>query len=113
MLALAKDNGISVNNNNDKSKGGNTLSGINKKLNEIGLDSAELNLFDIETSEAMRQIADISNKSILSQLVLDENDYTNMLARQREEIEKLDKRCMKSEEDLRLLRIKLKEYEEK
>jgi hypothetical protein len=112
-LGLAKDNGISVNYNNNKSKGGNTLSGINKKLTEIGLESAELNLYDIETSEAMKQIADISNKSILDQLMLNENDYTDMISQQKEMIRKLDEKNMKVEEELRLLKIKFKEYEDK
>lgn len=112
-LGLAKDNGISVNYNNNKSKGGNTLSGINKKLTEIGLESTELNLYDIETSNAMKQIADISNKSILDQLMLNENDYTDMISQQKEIIRKLDEKNMKIEEELRLLRIKFKQYEDK
>ena len=47
---LAKDNGISVNHNNNKSKGANTLSGKSKELKRIGLRSAEINAFDIGTS---------------------------------------------------------------
>ncbi len=107
VLALAKDNGISVNHNNNKSKGGNTLNGIVKKLNEIGLSSAELNLFDIETCESMKQIADFSNKSILEQLMLDENDYTDMIAQQKEMIHQLDSKLIKEEEENRLLKIEL------
>ncbi|MED3562262.1 hypothetical protein [Bacillus xiapuensis] len=107
VLALAKDNGISVNHNNNKSKGGNTLNGIVKKLNEIGLSSSELNLFDLETCESMKQIADFSNRSILDQLMLDENDYTDMIAQQREMINELDSKLIKEEEDNRLLKIEI------
>ncbi|WP_299831251.1 hypothetical protein [uncultured Metabacillus sp.] len=107
VLALAKDNGISVNHNNNKSKGGNTLNGIVRKLNEIGLSSAELNLFDIETSESMKQVADLSNRSILDQLMLDENDYTDMIAQQKEMISQLDEKLIKEEEDNRLLRLEI------
>jgi hypothetical protein len=107
ILAMAKDNGISVNHNNKKSKGGNTLNGIVKKLNEIGLSSAEVNLFDLETCEAMKQIADFSNKSILEQLMWDENDYTDMITQQKNLIKKLDDELIKLREDNRILKIKL------
>ncbi|GFN32589.1 hypothetical protein [Paenibacillus xylaniclasticus] len=111
VLALAKDNGISVNHNNNKSKGGNTLNGIVKKLNEIGLEDATVNLFDLETCEAMKQIADISHRSILDQLLFDENDYAEMLAEQKEIIRKHDEKTTKLEEEVRLLKIKLKRFE--
>ena len=107
VLALAKDNGISVNHNNNKSKGGNTLNGIVRKLNEIGLSSAELNMFDLETSAAMKQVADLSNKSILDQLLLDENDYVDMLSQQRELLAQKDEKLIKEEEENRLLRIEI------
>lgn len=107
LLNLAKDNGISVNHNNNKSKGGNTLNGIVKKLNEIGLSSAEINLFDLETCDAIKQIADVSNRSILEQLMLDENDYTDMISQQRDMITSLDNKLIKCEEDNRLLKVEI------
>lgn len=107
LLGLAKDNGISVNHNNNRSKGGNTLNGIVKKLNEIGLSSAELNLFDLQTSESIKQIADISNKSILEQLMLDENDYSDMLLQQREMITEKDSKLEELEEKNRLLKVEI------
>jgi hypothetical protein len=113
ILALAKDNGISVNYSNKKSKGAGTLSGIIKKLQEIGLDNAEVNLFNIETCDGMRQVADISNESIKKQLMFDENDYSDMLSQQKEIIEKLDKGNMVLEEENRILKIKLNAYEKK
>lgn len=113
ILDLAKDNGISVNHNNEKSKGSNTLNGIVKRLNEIGLDSAEVNLFDLETCESMRQIADFSNQSILKQLMFDENDYTSMIYEQNEIIRKNDDKLMQLEEENRKLKIRIKELENK
>lgn len=107
-LNLAKDNGISANHNNNKSKGGNTLNGIVKKLNEIGLESATVNLFELETCDAMKQIADISNRSILDQLILDENDYAEMLNEQRVMIQKYQSENAALEEENRILKIKLK-----
>ena len=51
-----------------------------------GFDKVKVNLFDIETSEAMKQIADISNRSIMEQLTWDSNDYTEMIKEQREKL---------------------------
>ena len=51
-----------------------------------GFDEVKVNLFDIETSEAMKQIADISNRSIMEQLTWDSNDYTEMIKEQREKL---------------------------
>lgn len=113
VLALAKDNGISVNHNNNKSKGGNTLNGIVKKLNEIGLEAATVNVFDLETCDAMKQIADVSHRSILDQLVLDENDYAEMLSEQRDLIKKFEEKASQLEEENRQLKIKVKELESK
>jgi hypothetical protein len=61
--ALAKDNGVSVNHNNSKSKGASTLSGKIKTLEQIGLRDAKINTFDIGTCEGMRQIAMISEEA--------------------------------------------------
>jgi len=110
ILSMAKDNGISVNHNNNRSKGGNTLNGIVRKLNEIGMDAAEINLFDLQTCDAMKQIADLSNRSILDQLMLDENDYSDMIAQQNQMIQNLNTNLNKAEENNRLLKIELKKY---
>ena len=111
ILAMAKDNGISINHSNNKSKGAGTLSGIIKDLNEKGIARAQVNVYDIETAEGMRQVADISNKSILNQLMLNENDYTDMIKTQREMIQKLTTSSEDFTEKYRLAQIKIKELE--
>jgi hypothetical protein len=111
VLNLAKENGISVKHSLDKSKGAGTLSGIIKQLNEKGLEDADINIYDIETYEGMRKVADISNRSIVEQLMLNENDYTEMIKDQRDMIRNLDERLIELEEENRLLKIKIKQYE--
>lgn len=110
LIKLAEENGISVKHNNQKSKGAGTLTGIIKALQEKGIDEGELNLFDIETSRGMKQVADISNKSIIQQLQFDENDYTNMILEQRDLITELDEKVIKLEEENRLLKKELLKY---
>jgi hypothetical protein len=110
LLKLAEDNGISVKHNNQKSKGAGTLSGIIKTLQEKGFEEGEVNLFDIETSQGIRQVADLSNQSIVAQLQFDENDYTAMLMEQREIIQELDSKLGKLEEENRLLKKEIIKY---
>jgi len=107
ILSMAKDNGISVNHNNSKSKGAGTLSGIIKKLQELGFEESDINLFDIETIGGIKQVADISNASIISQLLLDENDYTEMIIEQREMLVKLTENLEITQEENRKLKVKL------
>lgn len=107
VLALAKDNGISVNHNNTKSKGTGTLSGIIKQLHEKGIRSAEINVYDIDTAEGMKQVADISNRSIFEQLMLNESDLYDMVKEQREMIQKLTQQNEQLEEENRLLKISM------
>lgn len=100
---LAEQSCISMKHNKNASKGENTFAGKIKKLKELNLREAELNAFDIGTCEGMQQVADISNASIIKQLHLDESDYTEMLAQQREIIVKLQDQADTKTEEARIL----------
>ena len=100
---LAEQSCISMKHNKNASKGENTFAGKIKKLKELNLREAELNAFDIGTCEGMRQVADISNASIIKQLHLDESDYTEMLAQQRDMLTKLQEQADKKTEEARIL----------
>ena len=110
---LAEQSCISMKHNKNASKGENTFTGKIKKLKELNLREAELNAFDIGTCEGMKQVADISNASIIKQLHLDESDYTEMLAQQRDMITKLQEQADKKTEEARILlreNLDLKSY---
>ena len=100
---LAEQSCLSLKHNKNSSKGENTFTGIVKKLKEMNLRDAEVNAFDIGTCEGMRQVADISNASIIKQIRLDENDYSEMLVKQREIITKLQEKSDQNEEIARIL----------
>jgi hypothetical protein len=106
VLAMAKDNGISVNHALNKSQGAGTLSRIVKELEEIGLREAKINLFDIETSESMMQVSNISNKSIMEQINLQDSELWDMIAELREVRIKLDSKVNELTELLRLEKVK-------
>lgn len=107
ILKACEDNGISTKFNTNKSKGSGTLTGMIKKLGELNLDESRVNLFDMQTSQGMEQVADLSHASIMKQLQFDENDYADMVAWQKDEIFKMTKEKDKLEEELRLLKINL------
>lgn len=106
--SIAKENGISAANNKGKTSGANTLSGNLKKLMDIGFEEVKVNRFNIETAQSMRQIADVSNSSIISQLKLDDSEYATMVANQREIIMKLQLERDKAEEELRKMKLFVK-----
>lgn len=110
---LAQESCISLKNSKNATKGEDTWTGKIKKLKEMNLREAEVNAFDIGTCEGMRQVADISAASILKQIKLDENDYTEMLANQRILIDKYKKEADKCDEKARVLlreNVDLKTY---
>ena len=79
---LAQDNNISSNSTGVAKQGRNTLGYKMKEMIENDFSNIEVNLFDINTSAAMKQIADLSNQSILEQLTWDANDYTTIIKEQ-------------------------------
>lgn len=107
ILDIAKENTISLKHSSNKSKGAGTLSGIIKQLEEYDIHEAGVNLFDISTAEGIKQVADLSNKSIMQQLQFDENDYSSMLQEQREMLEENIEKANKFEEENRKLRVEL------
>ena len=109
ILAMAKDNGISVNYSANKSQGACTLSGMVKDLNDIGLREAKINLFDARTAGGIKQVNDLSNKSILDQLALSESEWADMVKELREVRVDLEEKVLKLTEDLRLERLKNKD----
>lgn len=103
--ALAKDNGISVNFNNSKSKGQNTLTGKMKDLDQIGFRAAKINMYDVEYCRGMQQVAEISAKAQVDQIGFDENVMNEINNIRRELVDTLQKERDKAVERARLLLI--------
>lgn len=87
---LAEDNCISLKHSKNSKKGENTWTGKLRKIKEMNLREAEVNGFDMQTCRGMKQVMDMSNRSIIEALKLDESDYSDMLAEQRDMIVKLN-----------------------
>ena len=83
---LAEQSCLSLKHNKNASKGENTWTGKIKKLKDIDLRDAEVNGFDIGTCRGMQQVLEISDASIMKQLALDESEWYDMVAEQRQMI---------------------------
>ena len=110
--ALAKDNGISVNFNNSKSKGQNTLTGKMKELDLIGFRDAKINMYDIEYCAGMQQVANISCKAQVDQIGYDENVMNEISNIRRELVDNLQKERDKAVERARLLLVENKDLKD-
>ena len=110
--ALAKDNGISVNFNNSKSKGQNTLTGKMKELDLIGFRDAKINMYDIDYCAGMRQVAEISAKAQVDQIGFDENVINEVNNIRRELVDELTKQRDKANERARRLLVENKDLKE-
>ena len=111
ISTLAKDNNLSSNYSTVSKRGMGTLSQKMADLAKDNFEGIQVNLFDIKTSAAMKQVADLSNRSIMEQLSLDANDYTEMIKEQRELIVGYDRQVTELEEANRLLRNKVIDLE--
>lgn len=110
--ALAKDNGISVNFNSNRSKGAHTLSGRMKDLVDIGLREAKINTYDIGTCEGMRQVALINEECRHRQIGYDENIAQEIKDIKVELVEKLIKERDEAVETARKLLLENKDLKD-
>ena len=103
---LAAESCISLKNNKNAKKGENTWTGKIKKIKDLNLREGEVNGFDIATCKAMSQVMELSNQSIMKQLHLDESEWSDMVAEQREMIVSLQS---KLDSYIEITRILLRE----
>lgn len=83
----------------DKNK--SKLGMLLKKYREYGFTEVEENYFDVLTSKAVKQIMDMSHKSILDSMHFNEDDMKELFATQRELIYKKDMEIADKSEQLR------------
>jgi hypothetical protein len=86
---LAEQSCISQKHNKNAKKGENTWTGKIKMLQDLSLREAENNGFDIGTCRGMQQVLELSDASIMKQLALDESEWSDMVAEQRQKIVEL------------------------
>lgn len=113
IATIAKDNNISSNYNKNSKQGKNSLTSKMKEMEENGFSEIKVNLFDIKTSEAFKQIDEISNQNIANQLTLDANEYSEIVKEQREMIKNFESELDELKEENRILKNKIIDLENK
>ena len=106
ISSFAKDNGFSERYAASKARGSGTISAMIRDMELQGYDDGFVNRFDIETSEAMRQVADISAESMFKQLSLNDTDFAKIIKEQGKMIREMQYTMQTQEEELRLLKEK-------
>ncbi len=104
VTQLAKDHGFTERYAMNKSKGAGTLSAIVREASESNFDPCTINKYDIETSEAIKQIADISAQSIINQLALGDNELNAMVKEQAVALRQANDDLRRTKEELRIVR---------
>ena len=111
IATIAKDNNIASNYNKNSKQGKSSLSSKMKEMEENDFEAIKVNLFDIKQAEAFKQIADLSNRSIMDQLTFDSSDYSEIVNEQRELIQKYETELDTYKEENRILKNKLIDLE--
>lgn len=106
ISSFAKDNGFSERYAASRARGSGTISAMIRDMELQGYDEGFVNRFDIETSEAMRQVADISAESMFKQLALNDTDFAKIIKEQGKMIREMQYTMQTQEEELRLLKEK-------
>ena len=104
---------IASNYNKNSKQGQSSLTSKMKEMAENGYRDIEVNLFDIKTSEAFKQIDKLSNENIANQLTLDNNDYSEIVKEQREELLSATNELEALREENRILKNKIIDLENK
>lgn len=113
IATIAKDNNISSNYNKNSNQGQDSISSMIKEMEKNGFQEIKVNLFDIKTSEAFRQIDEISNQNIANQLTLDSSEYSEIVKEQREMIKSFEIELETLREENRNLKNKIIDLESK
>ena len=106
-----KDFGYSERYSLSSSKGVGTLSHVVKEADALHWDDGNVNLYDVKTSKSMQLQSDISGESIMKQIALNAGDFKDIVQKQRDEIERLNKENLKLSEENRLIREKITKQE--
>lgn len=103
---LTKENGFS----SGKAIGSNGRGGLSEVMaicEEKGYDPGAANLYDIETSKAIEEVAGISVRSMLNQVNLSGTDYAEILTEQCKKVHEYRDAALRAIEGMRIAEAKL------
>ncbi len=109
---IANDNGISAKSSGKSSKGSNTLTNIMKEMQEHGFEETKVNIVNAKLSESYLDVARQSTKALIEELNFTTDEYAKMLADQTEMVTELQDKTDKQAEEIRQLKIRIKQMNE-
>lgn len=105
----AEKNNFTVKGIGNSGKG--MLSDVMNQIEEKGIDEGITNYYDISTSKAIEEVANISFKAQLNQVNLSKTDYADILMGQVQMVKEAQLLAKKAQEEARLAKEKLKKQE--
>ena len=113
ISTIARDNNISSNYSKQSTQGQDSISSMMKEMERNDFQEIKVNLFDIKTSEAFRQIDEISISNIAKQLTLTDSEFGEIIKEQLMQITEYKSSIDELKEENRLLKNKIIELETK
>ena len=104
---IAKDNGL----NSGKMGGKSTLTETIQKLTALDFEEAEISFYDQKLNRGMQRASDISHKSVMEFLQIDDADVRDMLLDQRQLLQSYQNENLVKDEKIRILGNMVREYE--
>ena len=84
------------------------LSDVMNRISDYGIDEGVVNFYDIATSRAIEEVANLSFKAQLNQVNLSKTDYADILSQQAQMVKEAQARSRDALEALRLAKEKIK-----
>lgn len=84
------------------------LSDVMNRISDYGIDEGVVNFYDIATSRAIEEVANLSFKAQLNQVNLSKTDYADILSQQAQMVKEAQARARDALEGLRLAKEKIK-----
>ncbi len=107
ISTIARDNNISSNYSKQSTQGQDSISSMMKEMERNDFQEIKVNLFDIKTSEAFRQIDEISISNIAKQLTLTDSEFGEIIKEQLMQITEYKSSIDELKEENRLLKNKI------
>lgn len=85
------------------SRGANTLTARMQMLQNDGFRNIEVNMFDIKQAKQLQALADMSAKAMINAIELEDNDYSEIIAEQRDMVVRLNRENEELKEQVRIL----------
>lgn len=111
IIKIANENGFSEKTSGKSMQGSNTLSARMQQMYNAHFEISKVNIRDVKMAESYREIAAMNAHALVNEMNLTGDDYARLCADQRAFVAELQETQEQTEEDNRLLRIRIKDLE--